>query len=75
MTATCPGETLGASSFSTYASKPALVVATSTARDGPMPESVMLQSSVTLLPQLRGAEHSAAGRKRRPQREGTREEV
>ncbi len=55
ITTTCPGRRLGASASSTYASKTALVVAPSTAKDGPMPESVMLESRVTLAPQLRGA--------------------
>jgi hypothetical protein len=35
------------------------VVAPSTAKDGPMPESVMLESRVTFGPQLRGAEQGA----------------
>ena len=55
MMTTCPGERLGTSACSTYASKTALVVAPSTATDGPMPESVMLQSSVRFLPQFLGA--------------------
>ena len=42
MTTTCPGRRVGTSAFSTYyASKTALVVASSTASDGPVLESVM----------------------------------
>src|ERR671916_121731 len=59
MTTTCPGRRVGTSAFSTYASKTALVVAPSTASDGPMPESVMLESRVTFFPQLCGALHRA----------------
>src|SRR5215212_9115678 len=59
ITTICPGRRLGASASSTYASKTALVVAPSTARDGPIPQSVRLQSNVTFLPQLRGAEQRA----------------
>src|SRR5215213_11036287 len=58
ITTTCPERRLGASA-STYASKTALVLAPSTASDGPMPESAMLESRVTLAPPLRGAEQSA----------------
>jgi hypothetical protein len=56
ITTTHSGEVVGARAYSTCASKTALVVAPSTARDNPMPESVMLQSSVTFLPQSRDAE-------------------
>src|SRR3712207_6987953 len=59
ITTTCPARRLGASASSTYASKSALVVAPSTASDGPMPESVMLASRVTFGPQLRGEEQCA----------------
>ena len=58
-TTICPERRLGASASSTYASKTALVVALSTASDGPMPESVMLASRVTFAPQLRGEEQCA----------------
>src|SRR3712207_6550832 len=59
ITTTCPGCRLGTRASSTYASKTVLVVDPSTAKDGPMPESVMLESRVTFFPQLRGAEQSA----------------
>src|SRR5215212_3410417 len=59
ITTTCPAERLGASASSTYASKTARVVAPSTPSDGPMPLSVMLESRVTFLPQLRGDEQCA----------------
>src|SRR5215211_4649016 len=59
ITTTCPGCRRGARACSTYASKTALVVAPSTAKDGPIPESVMLESRVTFFPQLRGAEQCA----------------
>src|SRR5215203_1324776 len=59
ITTICLGRRLGASASSTYASKTALVVAPSTASDGPIPERVMLESNVTFLPQLRGAEQRA----------------
>src|SRR5215212_7108716 len=59
ITTTCPGCRLGARASSTYASKTALVVAPSTAKDGPIPQSVMLESNVTFFPQLRGAEQYA----------------
>src|SRR3712207_9247635 len=59
ITTTCPARRLGASASSTYASKTALVVAPSTASDGPMPESVMLASRVMFGPQLRGDEQCA----------------
>jgi hypothetical protein len=62
-TTTCPARRLGASASSTYyASKTALVVAPSTASDGPMPESVMLASRVMFGPQLRGDEQCARSR-------------
>jgi len=59
ITTTCPERRLGTSASSTYASKSTLVVAPSTASDGPMPESVMLESRVTFGAQLRGDEQCA----------------
>src|SRR5215212_11733389 len=59
ITTTCPGCRLGVRACSTYASKTALVVAPSTAKDGPIPESVMLESNVTFLPQLLGTAQRA----------------
>ncbi len=58
-TTTRPARGPGGSASSTYASKTAPVVAPSTTSDGPMPSSVMLEISVTFLPQSRGAEHGA----------------
>src|SRR5215213_9746347 len=59
ITTSCPGRNEGANTRSTYVSNTALVVGPSTARHGPIPESVMLAKSVTFAPQLRGAEHGA----------------
>jgi hypothetical protein len=49
ITTICSERRFGASASSTYVSKTALVVAPSTASDGPMPESVMLESKVTFV--------------------------
>jgi hypothetical protein len=59
ITTTCPGESFGASTRSTYASNAALVVLPTIAMHGPIPSKVMLASSVTFFPQLRGALHGA----------------
>ena len=50
-----PGLRLGAGTRSRYASKTSRVVGPSTARHGPMPRAVMLESKVTFLPQFLGA--------------------
>ena len=52
---TYPDLGVGASTPLRYASNTLRVVAPSTASDGPMPSVLMLESSVTFFPQLRGA--------------------
>ena len=59
MTTTCPGQRLGANARSTYASKTAALVAPSTARVGPIPSKLMLESTVVFSPRLRGTEKAA----------------
>src|SRR5215213_975349 len=59
ITTTCLLRSVGASTRSTYVSKTKVVVAPSTASDGPIPSTLMLASSVVFLPRLRGREQWA----------------
>ncbi len=59
ITTTCPGRSVGARTCSTSVSKTSRVVVPSTAREGPIPFRLMLESNVVFLPQLRGTEQRA----------------
>src|SRR5918998_362882 len=50
ITTTCPGESVGASTASRYVSNTSRVVGPSTASDGPIPQRLILESSVTFFP-------------------------
>ena len=59
ITTTSPERRVGASICSRYASNTSPVVDPSTTSDGPIPQMLMLESSVTFFPRLRGAEQHA----------------